>query len=88
MPQYLCVDGPLAGQLVDWREPVDEHEVVTMIVVDVVDVSGPDVDADGAVDYRVAGPAVDGLPGRLRFAGRRGSRPRPRAFAPAALAGL
>lgn len=64
MPEYLCLDGPLAGAVVMSDEDHGPGEVVSLEVTDV----GP---ADDTVfDYRVQTPATD-VAGELRFVGVR-----------------
>ena len=72
MPQYVCVDGPLSGYLLEWRDAPVDGETLT---VGVVDVDHDDAPTEGPpeADYvveRAAGPVE---PGTLRYVARRGA---------------
>jgi hypothetical protein len=71
MPQYVCLDGPLAGHVFDWRDAPVAGETVTVGVVDV----GQDdlVQGPPEADYRVERPAGSWEAGRLRFLAHRGA---------------
>ncbi len=71
MPQYVCLDGPLAGHVFDWRETPRAGETVTVAVVDV----GQDDLALGPpeVDYLVERSAGPREAGRLRSLAHRGA---------------
>jgi hypothetical protein len=71
MPQYVCVDGPLAGHVFDWRDSPGVGETVTVGVVDVGQddlVLGPP-----EVDYVVERSAGPREAGRLRSLAHRGA---------------
>lgn len=72
MPEYVCVDGPLSGQLFDWRDEPHEGEILTIGLVDVSQQdAGPD---ETEADYLVQSPAgTGGAPGRLGFVAGRGA---------------
>jgi hypothetical protein len=70
MPQYVCLDGPLAGHVFDWRDTPATGDTLT---VGVVDVGQDDVllgppEADYLVERSPAPPEA----GRLRFLSHRG----------------
>jgi len=69
--EYLCMDGPLSGQQLDWDEGTTPGQTLTVAVVDV---GQPEVapDEEPEADYRIERLADDDLPGRLRFVGGRG----------------
>jgi hypothetical protein len=71
MPQYVCLDGPLAGHVFDWRDTPAAGETVTVGVVDV----GQDDTALGPpeADYQVERSAGPRTAGRLRFLAHRGA---------------
>lgn len=69
MLEYLCLDGPLAGAVVESDE---DHGAGEVIALEVTDVGSSD---DSLFDYRVQTPATD-VAGELRFVGVR-----PRSFA-------
>ena len=69
MPEYLCGDGPLAGQVVDWHRPAEPGETVTFCLVDVA-YHVPDGDPEA--DYVVVALPDGGMPGRLEFVAGRG----------------
>jgi hypothetical protein len=71
MPQYVCLDGPLAGHVFDWRDTPSTGETVTVAVVDVGQddvVLGPP-----EADYLVERSAAPREAGRLRFVTHRGA---------------
>ena len=70
MPEYECEDGPLVGQMVDWRDGEAEGQTLTICVVDV---GGPGPDGDLEADYLVDRAPGPDLPGRLRFVAGRGA---------------
>ena len=73
MPEYTCVDGPLAGQVLEWREPLADGQTTTLVLVDVgQDDPGPE--GEPQADYRVERAPDDPVPGRLRFVAARGWR--------------
>ncbi|WP_298457440.1 hypothetical protein [uncultured Cellulomonas sp.] len=71
MPEYVCLDGPLSGQQLDWRDVAVEGELVT---IGLVDVGQDDVGPHGPTeaDY-VVERVADVVPGRLRFVAGRGA---------------
>jgi len=69
MPEYLCEDGPLGGQVFEWHQALEPGETVTFCVVDV---AHPPPDGDPEADYRVGSGPRGELPGRLGFVGGRG----------------
>ncbi|GAA2724228.1 hypothetical protein [Cellulomonas aerilata] len=71
MPQYVCLDGPLAGHVFDWRDSPSAGETLTVGVVDV----GQDDLLLGPpeADYLVERPAAPTEAGRLRFVSHRGA---------------
>lgn len=71
MCEYLCVDGPLAGQQIQWPEGAAGGRTLTVAMVDV---GRPEVrpEDEPEADYRIERVAEAGLPGRLRFVGGRG----------------
>jgi hypothetical protein len=71
MPQYVCLDGPLAGHVFDWRDTPSAGETVTVAVVDV----GQDdvVQGPPEADYLVERAAAPREAGRLRFLTHRGA---------------
>lgn len=66
MPEYVLVDGPLAGQAVDSSSP---HEPGETVVIEVVDVA-QSPDEVPRYDYRVDRVPTDARPGRLTHVGR------------------
>ena len=72
MPEYLCLDGPLSGQQLDWPEGTDPGQMLTVALVDV---GQPEVapDEEPEADYRIERVADGDLPGRLRFVVGRGA---------------
>ena len=74
MPQYLCLDGPLGGQILEWRDPPPDGVTLTVGVVD-VDVHDPAWPGPPEVDYVVEQAARGADPGRLRYLTRRGTWP-------------
>ncbi len=64
MPEYLFVDGPLAGQSLNSGDPLVAGEVMAVEVVDV----GQDVDDLPVFDYVLDSPPDDDEPGLLRHA--------------------
>lgn len=66
MPEYVLVDGPLAGHAVDSS---CRHEPGETVVIEVVDVA-QSPDEVPRYDYRVDRAPTDARPGRLRHVGR------------------
>ncbi len=71
MPQFVCVDGPLSGQQLDWPEGARTGQTLTIALVDV---GQPEVapEDEPEAEYRVERTAEGDLPGRLRFVTGRG----------------
>ncbi len=71
MAEYLCMDGPLHGHALEWPDGVDPGGVLTVAMIDV---GQPEVAPhdEPEADYRIERPALDGVPGRLRFVAGRG----------------
>jgi hypothetical protein len=71
MPQYVCLDGPLAGHVFDWRDTPVAGDTLTVGIVDV----GQDDLLLGPpeADYRVEATALPPAAGRLRFVSHRGA---------------
>lgn len=72
MPEYLFIDGPLAGQSLGSSDP---HSAGDVLAVEVVDVAQVDDDVP-TFDYYVESGPGDHVPGRLRYASPRLTRPR------------
>ncbi|WP_258723632.1 hypothetical protein [Cellulomonas sp. NS3] len=68
MPEYVFVDGLLAGNVSNWSEAATLGEVVTVRVVDV----GQRASEAPEADYCVAHIATGAGPGELRFVAARG----------------
>jgi hypothetical protein len=60
MPQYLCVDGPLDGELLGSADAHEPGEVLEIEVVDIAQTHAP------RFSYAVETPAAFRKPGRLR----------------------
>jgi hypothetical protein len=70
MPEYMCGDGPLAGQVFEWDEWAEAGQTLTFCLVDV----GHDgLDVEPEADYRVVAEPSGGEPGRLAFVAGRGA---------------
>ncbi len=75
MTEFVCVDGPLSGQALDWPATAGQQpEPGGTLTVAVVDVGLPDVPAEDEpeADYRVERMPEADLPGLLRFVAGRG----------------
>jgi hypothetical protein len=71
MPQYLCLDGPLSGHVLEWRDPPVDGQTLTVGVVD-VDTGDAASREPPEADYVVDRPAASLEPGTLRYLARRG----------------
>jgi hypothetical protein len=79
--EFVCVDGPLSGQGVDWPEGTATGRTLTIAMVDV---GQPEVapEDEPEADYRVERLPEPGLPGLLRFVAGRGPWRAPRGTEP------
>ena len=74
MAEFVCVDGPLSGQVLAWPATAGPQEPGGTLTVAVVDVGLPEVAAEDEpeADYRVERMPEADLPGLLRFVAGRG----------------
>ena len=69
MPEYMCGDGPLVGQVFEWDEPAEPGRTLTFCLVDV---GHEGLDVEPEADYRVLTAPAGGEPGLLAFVAGRG----------------